>query len=76
VDVGLLESLRRRFPQIRLLAGGGVLTRSDLGRMRETGCDGALVASAIHSGRVTAADLAALSQRSGPAPQSEASASW
>jgi phosphoribosylformimino-5-aminoimidazole carboxamide ribotide isomerase len=76
VDVGLLESLRRRFPQIRLLAGGGVLTRSDLERMRETGCDGALVASAIHSGRVTAADLAALSQRSGPAPQSEASASW
>lgn len=76
VDLGLLESLRRRFPQVRLLAGGGVLTRSDLERMRDAGCDGALVASAIHSGRVTAADLAALSRRSGPAPQSEASASW
>ena len=42
-------------PDIRLLAGGGVLTRRDLERMRDAGCDGALIASAIHSGRVTAA---------------------
>lgn len=60
VDLGLLESLRRRFPRIRLLAGGGVLTRKDLERMRDAGCDGALIASAIHSGRVTALDLAQL----------------
>lgn len=62
VDLGLLETLRRRFPRLRLLAGGGVLTRLDLERMRDTGCDGALVASAIHAGRLTAADLAAVSQ--------------
>jgi phosphoribosylformimino-5-aminoimidazole carboxamide ribotide isomerase len=61
VDLGLLESLRRRLPDIRLLAGGGVLTRRDLERMRDAGCDGALVASAIHAGRLTAADLAAVS---------------
>lgn len=61
VDLGLLESLRRRLPAIRLLAGGGVLTRRDLERMRDAGCDGALVASAIHAGRLTAADLAAVS---------------
>jgi phosphoribosylformimino-5-aminoimidazole carboxamide ribotide isomerase len=65
VDMGLLEALRRRFSSIRLLAGGGILTRLDLERMRDVGCDGALVASAIHTGRVTAADLAALAQ-SGP----------
>ena len=41
---------RKRFPQIRLLAGGGVLARRDLERMRDAGCDGALVASAIHAG--------------------------
>jgi phosphoribosylformimino-5-aminoimidazole carboxamide ribotide isomerase len=76
VDLGLLETLRRRFPRTRLLAGGGVLTRLDLERMRDAGCDGALVASAIHTGRVTPADLAALSQ-SRPRPnQSGASASW
>ena len=62
VDLGLLEALRRRLPAVRLLAGGGVLTRRDLERMRDAGCDGALVASAIHTGRLTAADLAAVSQ--------------
>jgi len=72
VDLGLLESLRRRLPEVRLLAGGGVLTRLDLERMRDTGCDGALVASAIHTGRLTPADLASVS-RSG---QSGTSASW
>jgi phosphoribosylformimino-5-aminoimidazole carboxamide ribotide isomerase len=75
VDLGLLDTLRRRFPRLRLLAGGGILTRLDLERLRDTGCDGALVASAIHSGRVTAADLAALSQ-SGWSDQSGTSASW
>jgi phosphoribosylformimino-5-aminoimidazole carboxamide ribotide isomerase len=62
VDLGLLESMRRRLPNVRLLAGGGVLTRLDLERMRDTGCDAALVASAIHTGRLTPADLAAVAR--------------
>ena len=49
-----------------------MLTRLDLERMRDAGCDGALVASAIHNGKVTAADLAAVSQSG----QSGTSASW
>jgi phosphoribosylformimino-5-aminoimidazole carboxamide ribotide isomerase len=61
VDLGLIETLRHRLPGIRLLAGGGVLTRRDLERMRDAGCDGALVASAIHSGRLSVGDLAAVS---------------
>jgi phosphoribosylformimino-5-aminoimidazole carboxamide ribotide isomerase len=61
VDLGLIESLRHRLPGVRLLAGGGVLTRADLERMRDSGCDAALVASAIHTGRLTAADLASVS---------------
>jgi phosphoribosylformimino-5-aminoimidazole carboxamide ribotide isomerase len=59
-DLGLIQALRRQFPAIRLLAGGGVLARRDLDRMRDAGCDGALLASAIHTGTITAADLAAL----------------
>jgi len=59
-DLGLLEELRKRFPSVRLLAGGGVLARRDLERMRDAGCDGALVASAIHAGAITASDLAFL----------------
>jgi phosphoribosylformimino-5-aminoimidazole carboxamide ribotide isomerase len=59
-DLGLLEALRKQFPLVRLLAGGGVLARRDLDRMRDAGCDGALVASAIHAGTITATDLADL----------------
>ncbi|MBA3893914.1 MAG: hisA/hisF family protein [Gemmatimonadales bacterium] len=60
VDLALLEELRRRFPSERLLAGGGVGARSDLDRIRETGCDGVLVATALHTGLVCAGDVAAL----------------
>jgi phosphoribosylformimino-5-aminoimidazole carboxamide ribotide isomerase len=73
VDLRLLEELRRRFPSVRLLAGGGVGSRRDLDRIRETGCDGVLVATALHAGRIGAADAAALAA---PAPaQSSASTS-
>jgi phosphoribosylformimino-5-aminoimidazole carboxamide ribotide isomerase len=75
VDLGLLETLRRRFPKARLLAGGGVLTRRDLERMRDAGCDGALIASAIHAGRVTATDLAELTGSDDWGNQSGTSAS-
>ena len=73
-DLGLLDGLRRRFPGQRLLAGGGVLTRRDLERMRDAGCDGVLVASAIHAGRIGPADVAALAGPAGPdSAQSETS---
>ncbi|MGH7628156.1 MAG: HisA/HisF-related TIM barrel protein [Gemmatimonadales bacterium] len=75
VDLGLVEVLRRRHPQVRLLAGGGVLTRKDLERMEEAGCDGALVASAIHAGRIGADDVAALRHGRPTRGQSPASAS-
>lgn len=75
VDIGLLETIRRRFPRVRLLAGGGVLTRLDLERMRDVGCDGALVASALHTGRVSASDLADLAVPLSWNDQSETSAS-
>jgi phosphoribosylformimino-5-aminoimidazole carboxamide ribotide isomerase len=75
VDLGLLESIRRRVPDRRLLAGGGVLTRLDLERMRDTGCDAALVASALHNGRLSSADLAAVAHRSSQPDQSETNAS-
>jgi len=63
VDLRLIETLRRSFPGRRLLAGGGVRTRTDLERMRDSGCNGALVASALHSGSLTAGDVAAVAGR-------------
>jgi phosphoribosylformimino-5-aminoimidazole carboxamide ribotide isomerase len=73
VDLGLLEALRREFPSQRLLAGGGVSNRRDLDRMRDAGCDGVLVATAIHTGRVGAADVRALAAQA--SRQSSASTS-
>ena len=52
VDLELLRRLRGRFPHVRLLAGGGVAGVEDLRRLAEAGCDGALVATALHTGRI------------------------
>jgi phosphoribosylformimino-5-aminoimidazole carboxamide ribotide isomerase len=71
VDLRLLAMLRRAVGSTELLAGGGVRTRRDLDRMRDVGCDGALVASALHAGEIGAADVAALKAD----PQSDANAS-
>ena len=49
-----------------------MLARRDLERMRDAGCDGALVATAIHTGRITATDVADLAE---PGSQSATSAS-
>jgi phosphoribosylformimino-5-aminoimidazole carboxamide ribotide isomerase len=52
VDLDLLGRIRRRFPRVRLLAGGGVADPEDLARLVQVGCDGALVATALHLGRI------------------------
>jgi len=44
-----------------LLAGGGVRSLDDLRQLSRIGCDGALIATALHDGRLTAADVAAAS---------------
>ena len=72
VDLELVEALHRGFPSVRLLAGGGVGGRQDLDSIRDAGCDGALVATAIHTGRIGAADVSALAPASA---QSSASTS-
>ena len=58
VDVGLVEALRRAFPHVELLAGGGIGTARDLDRLADAGLDGALVATALHDGRITRDDVA------------------
>jgi phosphoribosylformimino-5-aminoimidazole carboxamide ribotide isomerase len=52
VDLELLRRLRGLFPSVRLLAGGGVAGPKDLTRLAEAGCDGALIATALHTGRI------------------------
>jgi phosphoribosylformimino-5-aminoimidazole carboxamide ribotide isomerase len=53
----LCRQLRDRFPDLRLITGGGVRHIADLDGLAATGVDGVLVASALHDGRITRADL-------------------
>ena len=54
----LCNRLHRRYPQVELISGGGVRNLGDLKTLAQAGCSAALVASALHDGRITAADLA------------------
>ena len=53
----LCRFIRREFPQLGLITGGGVRGREDLKRFSALGVDEVLVASALHDGRLTAEDL-------------------
>lgn len=55
--LALCERLKKSHADLEVISGGGVRCRDDLERMAAAGCDAALVASALHEGRLTAADL-------------------
>jgi phosphoribosylformimino-5-aminoimidazole carboxamide ribotide isomerase len=52
LDFDLIARVRDAAPHVTLMAGGGVRDANDLVRLDATGCDGALVASALLSGRL------------------------
>jgi phosphoribosylformimino-5-aminoimidazole carboxamide ribotide isomerase len=60
-DVMLLGELRSRFPDVALLAGGGVRHAGDLRALAGAGAAGALVATALHGGAIGPGELLALS---------------
>lgn len=62
-DLALVGKLRRAHPRLELLVGGGVGSRLDLERLADAGCDGALVATALHDGRLSKDDLDAVRHR-------------
>lgn len=51
--LAICRRIRERFPNLELLAGGGVRNASDLARFGEVGVDAVLIASAIHDGHFT-----------------------
>jgi phosphoribosylformimino-5-aminoimidazole carboxamide ribotide isomerase len=59
VDLALMRRVRAAAPHVALFAGGGVRGPDDLTRLADAGCDGALVATALHDGRIGARDVAA-----------------
>jgi phosphoribosylformimino-5-aminoimidazole carboxamide ribotide isomerase len=60
IDMGLVGRVRETASHTTLLAGGGVRGIDDLARLADAGCDGALVATALHDGRINAGDVAAV----------------
>ena len=59
-DVGLIADIHAAFPQLEVLAGGGVRDIEDLRALRAAGAAGALVATALHSGVIGRRELAEL----------------
>ena len=51
----LCRTLRAMAPEMEIIAGGGVRSMADLDSLARAGCDAALVASALHDGRLDAA---------------------
>ena len=48
LDLPALEEIRRAVPDVELMAGGGVRGSDDLRALAAVGCEGALVATALH----------------------------
>jgi phosphoribosylformimino-5-aminoimidazole carboxamide ribotide isomerase len=68
-DVPLMGELSARFPELELLAGGGVRDLADLRFLAAAGAAGALVATALHGGAIGPGDLRALSRPPSPGAQ-------
>jgi HisA/HisF family protein len=58
----LCRDLRKDHPHIELIAGGGVRGLDDLKNLADAGCNSALVASALHDGRLKPDELERISQ--------------
>ena len=59
-DVALIAEIHGAFPDLELLAGGGVRDVDDLRALRDAGAAGALVATALHGGVIGPRELAEL----------------
>ncbi|CAN5194685.1 hypothetical protein BH10PSE2_BH10PSE2_21420 [soil metagenome] len=61
-NLDLLGEARRRRPDLKIQASGGVSSLDDLTAAAAIGCDGAIVGRAIYEGRFTVAEAIAACQ--------------
>jgi phosphoribosylformimino-5-aminoimidazole carboxamide ribotide isomerase len=59
-DLARLSAVRAAAPDRRIYAAGGIRNRADLAALSRAGIAGALVATSLHDGSVTARDIAEL----------------
>jgi phosphoribosylformimino-5-aminoimidazole carboxamide ribotide isomerase len=62
-DVARLKEIAGRAGSRRVYAAGGIRNRADLDGIAAAGAAGALVASALHAGKITASDLKEIAGR-------------
>ena len=55
--LNLCREIKRRWPDLKVISGGGVRSPACLESARQAGLDGLLIASALHDGRLKAEDL-------------------
>jgi phosphoribosylformimino-5-aminoimidazole carboxamide ribotide isomerase len=60
LDQGLIAAAHAAYPDLRLLAGGGVRHAKDLQDLQRAGAAGALIATALHNGTLEQAQVAEL----------------
>jgi phosphoribosylformimino-5-aminoimidazole carboxamide ribotide isomerase len=58
VDVENYARLKQTFPEIRLIASGGVTTMDDLARLDEAGIDAVVIGKALFEGKIPMEELA------------------
>lgn len=56
-SLDLYRQIRERFPDLQLIASGGVTTPGELEQLREIGCFGAIIGKAIYEGKITLQEL-------------------
>lgn len=55
--VGLCRQIRSQLCKVELIAGGGIRSKADIQLLADAGCNGVLVASALHDGSITRKDF-------------------
>jgi phosphoribosylformimino-5-aminoimidazole carboxamide ribotide isomerase len=58
----LYKNILAKFPQLQLVASGGVSTIGDLEALRELGCKGAIIGKAIYENRISLEDIRILNE--------------
>jgi phosphoribosylformimino-5-aminoimidazole carboxamide ribotide isomerase len=58
-SVELYKQLRTEFPQLKIIASGGVTNISELDELTKIGMDGAIIGKAIYEGTIKLSDLKA-----------------
>ena len=56
-SIDICRLINKRFPDVDVWSGGGVRNCMDLLELRDAGCRGALVATALHRGHICQSDL-------------------